>query len=324
MQLSSYGKGRLSKVCQVRHEFTRVFIVSVKESHSGFCARRHKVLTISVRDSTMCGEVRATGAVFDYRFEGMRMCWRFSDIYTNLQLKMSPGTGAGWLQKRKSRLIGWFNALDLGATAFRMSCPYSRAQTEQSSHRVLPWVGLSSAGLLAMLFRSLFAKSAHTGMIESRDCRQKLFQWLRAALAPLAQDFDIPVCVDASVRRVGSEPFGRNCVILRVRAGVLSLTPLRDIWQNPEAISEDRRLVKKELGHLMQVDTGGWLEVLAQMTQIVTSAGVLVFKQCLWRIARLFDENYSLGFPEMVDGAHWCWAMEGGRDGSMVESAFEV
>lgn len=106
MQLSSYGKGRLSKVCQVRHEFTRVFIVSVTESHSGFCARRHKVLTISVRDSTMCGEVRATGAVFDYRFEGMRMFWRFSDIYANLQLKMSPGTGAGWWQKRKSRLIG--------------------------------------------------------------------------------------------------------------------------------------------------------------------------------------------------------------------------
>lgn len=83
--------------------------------------------------------VRVTGAVFDYRFEGMRVSWRFADLFSGLELKMSPGTGAVWLQKRKERLIAWFASLDLGVTAFRMSAPYAGAAAEHSLHRVLPW-----------------------------------------------------------------------------------------------------------------------------------------------------------------------------------------
>lgn len=183
-------------------------------------------MTVALDMHTWATTAKVVAAVFEHRYDGFRVWWSWSDLYSVLALKLAPGSGAAWFQKRRQRILAHMETLGLGAGAVRLSVPYGGMAC--GPLRCLPWVGFSTPALLGLLARCVHPPSRHHGRLLDEGDRRKLLAFLQSLLKSRSE-FDFVLCFDVHAVRLGSSAVGASKAKVCVRSGLLQVGHLLDV-----------------------------------------------------------------------------------------------
>ena len=233
------------------------------------------------------------GAVFEMPSQCGYTWVSVSDLWDELNLKMSPYSGAAWFQIRKQRWEALASDLALGANAVRLSVPY-QASVEGGS-RVLCFASIHLSLLLVISTRSAFCHEKRCGRLDSEEARASFARVAQGLLSYLPKDFDIALRIDEDAQPWQSQPVGRRPCKALVRDGALDLGSL--IAMRTTSLLDVSPGMRKQCERVMALHGHDFKSAFVTLCKMCSAArtGLLlaIFKQCLWQVVYLVEKTLT-------------------------------